>query len=746
MNRPLISAISFLGILLAFIQSDSKVNAQRLIRDGSTSTNIVDDIFEGRDIKRIIGGEQRGELLFHSFEEFNVDTSSDVFFDALNSSTGEEIASIFSRVTGNNPSDIYGRLGVIGNADLFFVNPNGIFFNSNTSLQLNGSFVASTAESIVFDEDFAFSAEQANTIPLELVVNVPTSLLFREPASIFSDGASFQVSSGNEIALIGGDISLINTIISSQGSFVTIGAVGDNGSANIKFSSNRFSVDYENIDHYGSTILEQTSIITPPPPLSSISSGDVTLFGDPLSLGLGTAIFSTKSPFDPGNSGNITLYSPGLIELTEVVAISSTTVGRGNAGDILFKSSELTIGPETSIRAGTLSNADGGDIKINSDVIDVDAESGFITLGVSTLGLGMAGNISIKSNTLSLRNGVQILSETFEDGAGGDIDITANNSIDISAQGLLSNGEIFPSGLSSRSFGAGNAGNININAGNFSLRDGAFISTSAEGTGDAGNILVITAEDLKFDNNALIDSQTSAETIGDRGNINLFLRDLILRRGSRISTDASGQDPGGNIRIDVDNLVALENSDITANAINNFGGTITINAEGILGTEFRDRLTPESDITASSALGPQFSGLVKLNTPDLDPSNNLESLPDTVVDIDSLVSASPCPEGFESEFVVEGSGGIPSSPGNTLSPEGLIPTDLAEPVDIPDRDSESSFPSDSFEGESIAQAAGVTPAWGWVWNDKGEVLLTAHDPAEIASQRLPSHSGLCSGH
>ena len=46
-------------------------------------------------------------------------------------------------------------------------------------------------------------------------------------------------------------------------------------------------------------------------------------------------------------------------------------------------------------------------------------------------------------------------------------------------------------------------------------------------------------------------------------------------------------------------LVALENSDIIANARQSFGGRVSINAQGIFGTQFRDNSTLLSDITAT---------------------------------------------------------------------------------------------------------------------------------------------------
>ncbi|HEY9644752.1 MAG TPA: filamentous hemagglutinin N-terminal domain-containing protein, partial [Chroococcidiopsis sp.] len=78
---------------------------------------------------RIDGGALRGSSLFHSFEQFNVNNHQRVYF-----SNPAGVATIFSRVTGTDVSDILGTLGVDGRADLFFLNPNGIVFGPNAQL------------------------------------------------------------------------------------------------------------------------------------------------------------------------------------------------------------------------------------------------------------------------------------------------------------------------------------------------------------------------------------------------------------------------------------------------------------------------------------------------------------------------------------------------------------------------------------------------------------------------------------
>ncbi|NEQ10889.1 MAG: filamentous hemagglutinin N-terminal domain-containing protein, partial [Moorea sp. SIO4E2] len=72
--------------------------------------------------------------------DFNVEELQRVYF-----ANPAGIENIISRVTGTNPSSILGTLGVDGAANLFLLNPHGIIFGANAQLDIQGSFVASTA-------------------------------------------------------------------------------------------------------------------------------------------------------------------------------------------------------------------------------------------------------------------------------------------------------------------------------------------------------------------------------------------------------------------------------------------------------------------------------------------------------------------------------------------------------------------------------------------------------------------------
>ena len=712
--------ISFRNLALGQeIQPDDTLGVEKsVVTSGIIINNNLSDL--------VTAGAVRGANLFHSFEKFNVGEGQRVYF---NNFAGVE--RIISRVTGGGRSTILGKLGVIGGtADLFLLNPNGIIFGPNASLDLKGSFLATTASVYIFP-DSEYSAIEP-TFP-ELSVNVPLGLQLRNTAGEIVNRSralgtnsqirvGLQVSQGKTIALVGGNITMEGGGITAPEGRVELGSIV--GSGQISLREREWVIGYEGIQNsrFGDINLQQSAFV--------VSRGN--------------------------NGGSIDFHGRN-INISGKSFLSASIISGINPSSIKITASdsfELVGG--SFLVTSTFGNSDGGDVKINAKKIFLK-EGSYIQSASSFVGStnasGNAGNISISSDQIELSDGALINASTVGLGQGGNILIDSSDYVNIFG---LSRKDGTPSGvytLSERG-ASGQAGNVMINTPFLRIADGATLSIASFETGSAGN-LKVNASSIRLNNKASI----SAETTGGLGNVLLKSNDIILRGNSDISTNATGTASGGNIKITTGLLVGLENSDVTANASTNSGGRIEISSKGIfglvpktraelqnlLGTSDLSQFDPSkllsSDITAISQASPSLDGQVNLNSPTVDTSKGLIDLPSTVVDPSTLVAQNPCKHSVGSEFVRSGRGGLPPSISQDID-SNTSRVGLVQPIERRAEKVESKPASKVVNSQPPAPLK-IVPAQGWIYNDKGQAVLVAYNPSPSGPQRSQPTPASC---
>ena len=198
-----------------------------------TSDRTVDTtVTQNGKVAEITGGQTKGNNLFHSFREFSISSGNEAFFN-----NATDIANIFSRVTGGKISNIDGMIRANGSANLFLINPAGIIFGEGARLDLGGSFYGSSASSILF-ENGEFSTADLDNPPM-LTINAPVGLSFREnPGEIVANNAGLQVSAGETLALIGGDVKLTEGKVTAPGGLVELGGLSAAGEIGISETGN----------------------------------------------------------------------------------------------------------------------------------------------------------------------------------------------------------------------------------------------------------------------------------------------------------------------------------------------------------------------------------------------------------------------------------------------------------------------------------------------------------------------------
>ncbi|MEH2147069.1 two-partner secretion domain-containing protein [Nostoc sp.] len=558
-------------------------------------------------VDRVDGGAIRGTNLFHSFQEFNIGEGRSAYFA---NPTG--IENIISRVTGGNPSQLLGTLGVLGKANLFLINPNGIIFGAKAKLDVSGSFVASTASSLVFANGAKFSATNPQAPPL-LTIKVPIGLEFDEniPGAISLQSARLVMQPDKTLALVGGNVSLNNGTIVAPGGRVELGGLAQKGTVTLNQNGSlSFPTDLIRAD----VSLTQGSQVN----VRAGKGGSIAINTHNLNIAQGSTLRAGIASFQgavDSKAGDIDINATEAVTLTGTGSFISNAVlsnAKGKGGNVNLTARSLAVTEGFQIFAGTYGQGDVGNVNI--DVGDTVLFDGVGTNGINTGayssiangGTGRGGNLNIIAKSLAVTNGAILEASTVGRGDAGSVNISVRDTALFDGEAADFNQvsiAVFSSGAYSRvnSVAMGNAGSVNVTAGTVKVTNGAVLTSSTDGKGNAGNV-TINARDVVFDGEGrfndtpgfgFFQSSGAFSSVKNRGqgiggNVIVNADSLSLSKGAVIVTSTRGRGDAGDILINRANNVTIAGfagdgyssgfySNTEPSAIGG-GGEITVNA------------------------------------------------------------------------------------------------------------------------------------------------------------------------
>ncbi|NES18359.1 MAG: filamentous hemagglutinin N-terminal domain-containing protein [Symploca sp. SIO3E6] len=572
-------------------------------------------LFNDQITEQIDGGAIRGTNLFHSFLEFNVGNGQQVYF-----ANPIGIKNIVSRVTGTDSSDILGTLGVGGGANLFLLNPNGIIFGPNAKLDIGGSFLGSTADSLVFDNGSQFSATNPDAPPL-LTINVPIGLQYgpNNPGATIANRGNLAV--GQDLTLAAGNLDVQGQL--QAGRDLTLQAqhtVGVQDSAVEPFVAaaggqllvqGNQKVDIFALNHPDSGLFSGKDMV-----LRSANTvgGDAHYWsgGSFRVEQLDGSLGDLYSPYDP------IIATANDVELGGYIGASLHILAGGEVkitGDVIIDRPDgaaTSIGPDAPapynqqpFRNFTLSD--------QKTLVTIDGSSRAtldIRAGIdwSSLPGGLPGN----TNLFTIRNP----NPTFKPSAtSANIEITGNIGIDDPSGMVLLTNQYQPdlslvgniavdSIVTNNAFGAG--GSVTLDSRGEIALDGDVVTSGSWmgtdlGSGDAGDVTFLAKDSITIAAGSNI--LANGEVNGDAGDVTFLAKDSItIAAGSSILANGGLGGATGNITLNSGGILSIDNSFIESSGDSPVqSGDINFTAKSIY-------LDNDSLVANGSLLNPALQG------------------------------------------------------------------------------------------------------------------------------------------
>jgi len=521
----------------------------------------------------ITGGTRPGggTSLFHSFGNFSLDTTESANF---HNDSGLATTNILARVTGGNPSDIFGTIDTLDfpGANFYLMNPAGILFGPTAQLNVDGSFHATTADYIKLGSDGVFYADAASGSTLTVSDPSAFGFLSANPGSIdvqtggidfdtFLPTAVLQVPEGQTLSLVGGTINMGTPDFSTSGyllapagtvNLVSVASPGE-AALNGSIDTNAFA-QLGDIAISGGSIVDASNIY--------IRSGNLAI--DESVVVPGAFAFELSfvglSPLPDGGEVNIGVRNDMTISGTAPELLTFAPPGifvyTGDPlGNVVSPAAEV---PDINIDAGSLSISGAAGIQVQRNA---PGGPGNVTINADTVTVGSGGSIVLINGYAGA--GPSLTINAREVDVSGDGSDSALGFEGLAAQGLR--GVAYPFSSTEAELLTGDSGNITINASDsLSVTGFGQITTDSINFGRAGDISInagnITVTGTGDPQSALIGSQSAFS--GDSGNIAIDATGaLTVTDGGRISSASLGSGNAGNVTLTAAGPITLSGTD-----------------------------------------------------------------------------------------------------------------------------------------------------------------------------------------
>lgn len=556
----------------------------------------------------IDGGTLSGTNLFHSFQQFDL-AAGDIAMWVRSQGDPSTISNVINRVTGGDPSDIFGTIDstAIPNAEFYFINPAGIVFGNGAQVNVPAAATFSTASELRFTSGPAFQVAAPDGSTLSVASPQAFGFIGNEGAILVDAVDTGLLTGGNFLSLSASDILIQDSFVSTPLMLLT--AVGSGGGVFDFFDLRGGTLE-------GTVRITDSLLVADDSALIFMSAGDVELVRSELDIAAGVGdgtsglnIFATHD-IRVADSSIVAERSLAALESGELIDISNSRIFTDSfdtlsqfGGSVLLRAADVVIRDDSFIAADNFAD----DPSFNgAGFVQIDAFNSLLIDGsrvsADTYDSGPAGFVLATAPDMLVRNSV-LSSEAYADGDAGGItllaDFLAVQQSTISSTALvgdagvinLAAGELVLTGSSLfTDVMGGIGGNISISAtgsadiiGSFlTANNGALAITAADtlyvedttifADRFAGTAGITTPIFMTAANIGIVDSLITAQNFSDMaggGFVVINATDLLLVSASNISASGFGLGAAGSIFLDADTLV-IDSSEFSSEG--NAGG------------------------------------------------------------------------------------------------------------------------------------------------------------------------------